>query len=330
MFVSLLLIQSGYLFLGKEPYIKEGYQDFSIIQSIVLNYCFISAQAHSACMMMNNCLLALGWRFGEWEKLMDRSLLFLFLSYGLPIIPTFILGVLIPEHAKEISYPFFSFVPAALMFTCCTVWLLICAVPGNIATIYLMYKTIQLRRQTLQMTSYTQISRIQVFRLFVAMTIYVCISLGSAIPLLMIDPELYKYPENFLGSHALKSPCINKTLCCATSLEDERLAYFARIRCPTWLSFLPPFMGLGVFLMYGFGTPVRAAIRQVTILTNKILHRPKRKMSNAIDEMLSDTEGEYEMTTDPLARKLDTVQEESETESSPGRPVRRRNSPTSM
>lgn len=134
MMVSLVLIECGYWFLGKEPYNHEGFQDFSIIQAIVLNYCFICAQAHSACMMVNNCLLALGWRFGEWEKLMDRSLLFLCLSYGIPIIPTFILGVMIPEYAKDVTFPFFSFVPANLMFACCTFWLLICAIPGNIAT----------------------------------------------------------------------------------------------------------------------------------------------------------------------------------------------------
>jgi len=134
MIVALLLIESGYLFLGREPYNSDGFQDFSIIQSIVLNYCFISAQAHSACMMVNNCLLALGWRFGEWEKLMDRSLLFLFLSYGLPVIPTFMLGLMVPEFSKHIMYPFFSFVPGDLMFSSCTFWLLICAIPGNIAT----------------------------------------------------------------------------------------------------------------------------------------------------------------------------------------------------
>jgi hypothetical protein len=41
---------------------------------------------------------------------------------------------MIPEYAKDITFPFFSFVPANLMFACCTFWLLICAIPGNIAT----------------------------------------------------------------------------------------------------------------------------------------------------------------------------------------------------
>ena len=137
--VSLLMIEGGYIFMGREPYNHDSYQDFSIIQAIVLNYCFISAQAHSACMMVNNCLLAMGWRFGEWEKLMDRSLLFLFLSYGLPIVPTFILGVMIPEYARHITFPFYAFVPANLMFACCALWLLLCAIPGNIAAGILLY-----------------------------------------------------------------------------------------------------------------------------------------------------------------------------------------------
>src|SRR5690606_4862530 len=103
-----------------------GYQDFAIIQAIVLNYCFISSQAHSACIMINNCLLALGWRFGDWEKLFDRSLLFLFTSYFLPIIPTLLLGTNIPDYAQHTMLPFFSFVPAPLLFKCCTSWLLVC------------------------------------------------------------------------------------------------------------------------------------------------------------------------------------------------------------
>jgi hypothetical protein len=174
-----------------------------------------------------------------------------------------------------------------------------------------MYKTIQLRKQTLEMSSYTQISRFQVFRLFVAMSIYVAISLGSAIPLILMNTEEYKHPENFLGSAALKSPWSNPSLCCPSRDEDERLLYFSRIRCPGWMSFLPPLMALGVFLMYGFGTPVRAAIRQISILTNKILHMPKRKMSRAINEM-TDTEGEYEIGGHSNDDRLSTVAEESD------------------
>jgi len=160
------------------------------------------------------------------------------------------------------------------------------------------------------MTSYTQISRVQVFRLFVAMIIYVFISLGSAIPLLLMDPELYKQPENFLGSPALKSPWSNGRLCCPSPDEDERLLYFSRVRCPGFMSFLPPLMGLGVFMMYGFGTPVRAALRQISILTKKLLHMPKRKMSTAVEDM-TDTEGEYEMAGDADDR-LSTVAEEDD------------------
>ncbi len=134
MIIALLLIEFGFVFLGKEPYEHEGFQDFSIIQAIVLNYCFISSQAHMACIMINNCLLALGWRFGEWEKLFDRSLLFLFLSYALPVVPTLLLGTFIPDYAQHTMYPFFCFVPAPNMLLCCTIWLLVCAIPGFIAT----------------------------------------------------------------------------------------------------------------------------------------------------------------------------------------------------
>lgn len=333
--VSLLMIEGGYIFMGVEPYNHESYQDFSIIQAIVLNYCFISAQAHSACMMVNNCLLAMGWRFGEWEKLMDRSLLFLFLSYGLPIIPTFILGVMIPEYARHITFPFYAFVPANLMFSCCALWLLICAIPGSIAAVYLIFQTIRLRRQTVEMTAHTQISYLQLSRLFVAVVIYLFISLFSAIPLLLVDPELYKQPDNFLGSAQLKSPWTNVQLCCPPPGEDERLLYYTRVRCPGMISYMPALMALGVFLMYGFGTPVRAAFRQISIMTNKILHRPKRRMSSVVMDMSEETEDEYEIQVGGSPRLPALEEEDEEAEPEPvvtprkkGLNQRRRGSPT--
>jgi hypothetical protein len=175
-----------------------------------------------------------------------------------------------------------------------------------------MYKTINLRSQTLEMTSYSQISRMQVFRLFVAMIIYVFISLGSAIPLLIIDPDRYQHPDNYLGSSALKSPWTNIKLCCPYQDEDERLLYFSRVRCPGTMSFLPALMGLGVFLMYGFGTPMRHAFRQMSILTGKFLRRPKRRMSAIVDDTNTDTEGEYEVQKNQSDSRLPTVEEEPE------------------
>lgn len=184
------------------------------------------------------------------------------------------------------------------------------------------------------MTSYSQISRMQVFRLFVAMIIYIFISLGSAIPLLIINPDLYQYPDNYLGSSALKSPWTNMKLCCPYKDDDARLLYFSRVRCPGTLSFLPALMGLGVFLMYGFGTPMRSAFRQISILTGNVLKRPKRRMSAIVDETNTDTEGEYEVRDS----RLPAVEEESEeepTEQITPIPIqrastRRRHSPPSM
>ena len=205
-----------------------------------------------------------------------------------------------------------------------------------IPVVYLIVQTIKLRRQTVEMTAHTQISYLQLSRLFVAVVIYLCISLFSCIPLLLMDPELYKQPENFLGSAQLKSPWSNVQLCCPPPGEDERLLYYTRVRCPGMLSYMPPLMALGVFLMYGFGTPVRAAFRQISIMTNKMLHRPKRRMSSAVMDMSEDTEGEYEIQVAESPR-LPTLEEDDEEEEDPQPPItprkkglnhRRRGSPT--
>lgn len=309
MMTSILVIEFPFLMLGREPYNYDWYNEISIVQAILLNYCFISTQAHVATMMMNNCLLALGWRFGQWGEVFDRPMFFLLISYGIPIIPTVILVRLIPGHIDSISYSFYSFVPASLMFKCCTSWLLLCAVPGNLATVYLMWKMMSLRNQTLQMTAHSQITKFQVFRLFSAMLIYSLMSLGSSVPLLFMDAAQYIRPQNFLGSSALKSPWSNPGLCSPLAGEDPRLLYYYRIRCPGIMAFWPVIVGFGIFIMYGFGTPVREAFRQLHVLLNRAVCKRRTSSPQALD-----TEHETEMT---MTEALSCVPQHDDDEMAP-------------
>ncbi len=169
-----------------------------------------------------------------------------------------------------------------------------------------MFKTISLRSQTLQMTSYTQISRFQVFRLFTAMVIYVFFSLGSAVPLLLLESGNWIQPENYLASSALKSPFKNYSLCCGPEPIDARLRYFRRARCPGIMSFLPPLMGLGIFLMYGFGTPVRSALRNLKAITRSAFC-VKRRSSTVAGESVDE-----ELSPEEEIRRLSGISEENE------------------
>jgi hypothetical protein len=153
------------------------------------------------------------------------------------------------------------------------------------------------RRQTLQMTSHSQISFFQVLRLFVAMIAYMSLSLGSAIPLLFFDEARWVPPENFLASPALKSPWTNPKLCYPDSGTDERFLYYYRARCPGPIAYFPTFVGLGIFLMYGFGTPVRAALRRMGSLGKRLFRTPRTKMSSEPTGSYSDSEYDLDSPT---------------------------------
>lgn len=132
--ITFSLIEAGPIVYGKEPYYYDSFSDFCVAQAILLNYCFVSIQAHSACMMINNCLLAMGWKFGRWDMMIDRTIIFLLISYVLPLIPLIMLATRIPDLSHHTMFPFFAHVPARLLISCTTIWYFLFAIPGNIAT----------------------------------------------------------------------------------------------------------------------------------------------------------------------------------------------------
>lgn len=158
--------------------------------------------------------------------------------------------------------------------------------------------------------SHSAITKMQLFRLFVVILVYSLMSLGSALSLLYINAERFTCPDLDAKGLPIFSPWKNQGMC-TINPEDDDFMYFCNTRWPHFLTFLPPLMGLGVFLMYGFGTPVRNAIRQFSLYTDRVLCRPKRKLSvlppSSSDLTETDFEGTEE-TTGP--RKLSSVAEE--------------------
>lgn len=160
-----------------------------------------------------------------------------------------------------------------------------------------MYKTVMVRRQTLEMTSHSQISSFQLLRLFVAMIAYMALSLGSAIPLLFFDEDRWVPPENFLASPALKSPWTNPKLCYPDAHTDDRFLYYYRARCPGPIAYFPIIVVIGIFLMYGFGTPVRAALRRMGSLGKRLFRTPRTEMSTGPMGSYSDSEYDLDSPT---------------------------------
>lgn len=164
------------------------------------------------------------------------------------------------------------------------------------------------------MASHSQISFFQLMRLFLAMIIYMFLSLGSAIPLLFVDESKWTPPDNFLASPALKSPWTNPKLCYPDNNTDDRFLYYYRARCPGPLSYYPAFVGVGIFLMYGFGSPVRAAFRKMANFGRKLFRAPRSKRASRPLDSYSESECEIES---PISLSIEGDEAESPMERRP-------------
>lgn len=114
-------------------------------------------------------------------------------------------------------------------------------------------------------------------RLTLSTFVYICLSFGSFIPLLIIGSIEEKAVDGVIGfGGPLQSPWLNPGICQAYS-GDPVLQYFAGVLCPGLLSYFPVIIGISSFLMYGFGAHARAAYQQ---FLNKFLRARRRRNSS--------------------------------------------------
>lgn len=172
-----------------------------------------------------------------------------------------------------------------------------------------MYKALTLRHETMGISSHSAITRMQIFRLVLVIIVYTLISMGSAIALLLIDTDRFLSPGIDARMNDRLSPWKPEF---DLNASDMIMQYYLAARWPNLLTFLPPFIGLGIFLMYGFGTPVRRAMTQLSIYVERHFCRPKRKMSTVKKE---DADVDIETLQEgSLQRRLSLVQEADELE----------------
>lgn len=300
-----LMIASGPIICGPEYWDEES---FCIVQSILLNYIFIVIQAQMSFMMLNNCCVALRWKlFGDLEKRVDRISILLVLSFGLPLVPTTLiaLNALGSEGSLDINQtnsviiqpsPFFSIISGHKIFWITTLWHLLFVAIGCTSAIYLLYRAIKSRRALLA-AGPSQMTINNILRLTMATLIYICLTVGSVT--LLLQTKLRIPPNSIpmdLEMH-LRSPWTNPDLCYDEPLEDAN-KYFYWTRCPTLKSFFPIIVGIGLFFMYGFGSPARLVYHGLRIKTREYFKPKKRKNSTIPSLYIKDDDDDLTSSSD--------------------------------
>jgi hypothetical protein len=103
------------------------------IQAIFLNYCFICIHAHAAFMMLNNCYVAMGWKWRVFEQYLEREATLVLISYTLPM--TFIASFAFMKASTAAavmikSNPFYCSVVRPRFFMD-VMWFLLFGIPGS-------------------------------------------------------------------------------------------------------------------------------------------------------------------------------------------------------
>jgi hypothetical protein len=265
-------------------------------QAIFLNYCYICIHAHACFMMLNNCYVAMGWKWKFFEHHVERESTLVLLSYTMPLLYVALLAFRMANVSESVGIlpgPFFCSIakPRLIMQT---FWFILFSVPGSILSVYLLYKTWRARQRTLAYGNTTQLTLPYLIRLTISTFVYICLSYGSFVPLLIIadyDPD--RLPLEYVPDSRLRTPWLNPSMCLARS-DDIGIRYYATMLCPGALSYFPAYIGLAFFLMYGFGAHARSSYRH---FVNKYIRQVKRR--NSTLPLMDSAAGSTSLSTIP-------------------------------
>ena len=225
------------------------------LQAVVLNYAYVALHGHFCFFMVNSCFSALNWPFFGSKRPELRTLLFIIAAWMIPVLPTsfaiwrfldatrppIILARPFYCSIKSPSWPLFRF------------WFFAYSGPGLFFSFYLLYRTWRYRQNTLNLSKTTQIDKSELFRLVLAILLYLALigmSLGGSA---RRGDKLPVRAANF-SIAPRKNPYLHPEYCLSC---DPRTEYSCAVLCPSAKSYLPVIVGLCLFAMYGFGAVAR-------------------------------------------------------------------------
>lgn len=251
-----LLLMYGAIILAYLPQksLLDEQNAFCEVQAIFLNYCYICIHAHACFMMFSNCYVAMGWKIHMFERHIDRESTLVLLSYAVPML-YIALFAFIRAHTKDAIFiragPFFCSI-ARPRFSLTIGWFAFFSIPGSLLAIYLLFKTWRARQRTLAFGSATQLTFAYLCRLSLSVFVYIVLSYGSFVPMLMY---FLAYGKTNRAFYFLDSSDLPYAV-----VGGAGLSQLART-LPSVISYFPAVLGVAFFLMYGFGAHARASYR---------------------------------------------------------------------
>jgi hypothetical protein len=225
------------------------------LQALVLNYFYVSLHAHFCFFMVNSCFAALNWSFLGTKSPEMRTTVFIVASWMIPMFPTIFAiwrfltdrkPIVLARHfycaITSPSWPIFRF------------WFFAFSAPGLFFSFYLLYCTWRYRRMTFKLSKTTQIDKSELFRLFLAIFLYIVLislSLSRSGNSEHAKPQ-YNVPDS-------KNPFKTPEFCISCDRKD----YFCSRLCPAMKSYLPVLVGCILFAMYGFGAVASKCYRRL-------------------------------------------------------------------
>lgn len=251
-----LLLMYGAIILAYIPQksLLDEQNAFCEVQAIFLNYCYICIHAHACFMMFSNCYVAMGWKMRVFERHIDRESTLVLFSYAAPML-YIALFAFIRAHTKDAIFiragPFFCSI-ARPRFSLTIGWFAFFSIPGSLLAIYLLFKTWRARQRTLAFGSATQLTFAYLCRLSLSVFVYIVLSYGSFVPMLMY---FLAYGKTHRAFYFMDSSDLPYAVVGRAGLHQ-----LART-LPSVISYFPAVLGVAFFLMYGFGAHARASYR---------------------------------------------------------------------
>ena len=215
------------------------------LQALVLNYFYVSLHAHFCFFMVNSCFAALNWSFFGTKSPEMRTTVFIVASWMIPMLPTiFAIWRFLTDRKPTVTARHFYCAISSPSWPIFRFWFFAFSAPGLFFSFYLLFCTWKYRQMAFRLSKTTQIDKSELFRLFLAIFLYIVL---ISMSLARSGNSEYEKPQYLVPDS--KNPFKTPDFC----VSCDRKEYFCSRLCPALKSYLPVLVGCILFAMYGFG-----------------------------------------------------------------------------
>lgn len=246
------------------------------LQALVLNYFYVSLHAHFCFFMVNSCFAALNWSFFGTKSPEMRTTVFIVAAWLIPMLPTvYAVWRFLTDRKPTVLARHFYCAISSPSWPIFRFWFFAFSAPGLFFSFYLLFCTWRYRQMAVRLSKTTQIDKSELFRLFLAIFLYIV--------LISLSLARSGTSENLRANYLVpdfKNPFKHPDICRVCDRKD----YFCSRLCPAMKSYLPVMVGIILFAMYGFGAVASKCYRRLGMF---LLGRGSGRFGNLDDSRRS-------------------------------------------